>query len=153
MCIYCNSLCSNIFWQIFEQKPFYYVFSVKMEITTGLRRVLVLSFLMIGVSICLPNIRKGEKQGFHQQSWGSSLSEDKRHRSPVSCMTLWLWRWSLITIVDIFSEASHWGIPGRSPSPDAKRSAHFPGADVEWVTNSMISPLPSSNSSMSSSYR
>ena len=79
MCIYCNNLCSNIFWQILEQKPFHYVFSVKMELTTGWRRVLVLSFLMIGVSICLPNIRKGE-----EDSWGSSLSEDRRHHLDTS---------------------------------------------------------------------
>ena len=107
----------------------HFVVSVEMELTICWRRVLVLSFLMIGASICLPSIRKGE-----QESWGSSLS---KRPSPVSCMTLWLSRWSLITVVDIFSEASHWGIPGRSPSPDAKRSAHLPGADVEWVTNGM----------------
>ena len=71
----------------------HFVVSVEMELTTCWRRVLVLSFLMIGASICLPSIRKGE-----QESWGSSLG---KRPSPVSCMTLkmvinhrcWYFQW------------------------------------------------------------
>ena len=46
----------------------HHVVSVEMELTTGLRRVLGLSLLMVGVSVCLPSIRKGEENGFHEQS-------------------------------------------------------------------------------------
>ena len=106
-----KQICVFLFWQMLNHD----IVSVEMEITTGWRRVLGLSFLMVGASVCLPSIRKGEENGFHEQS----LAKLSERPSPLSCMTLCLTRLSLITSVDVFSEASHWGIPGRSPGPDA----------------------------------
>ena len=132
-----------LFWQI----DWLYYFSAEMDVATGWRRGLALSFLMVGLSVCLPSIRKGDSEACQEGAQWTPVTSFLHDAGVHQYVTP---RWSSINFIDIFSSASHWGIPRRSPSSNAKRSADLPGADVEWVHTAM-SPLSSSNSSMSSS--